>query len=273
MFAPAHVASVAAASEAPKSDLRVALILVLFTYGGWNDLCFVAAEVKQPERNMLRSLALGVGMIAAIYVLFNMALVRATGLEGLRNPTVVTDFMETQFGDLGRRTISLLICVSCLGAINGTLFAGSRIYYAVGTGHRFFSWLGNWNGEFDSPVRALVVQGTTALFWVVAFGLLAGGEGGFFRLLVFTSPIFWSFAILVSLSVFVLRYREPALPRPHKFVLFPITPLIFCASCVFMFHAAVTFEPFRQWRTSPEVYANAVVLLAGAAISFLEARK
>jgi amino acid transporter len=274
-FAPAHAAATTVASDAPEPKFRLALILVLFTYGGWNDLCFVAAEVKHPERNMFRSLALGVGLIVTIYVLFNIALVRAVGLEGLSNPTVVTDFMEMRFGDLGRRAISLLICLSCLGAINGTLFAGSRIYYAVGTEHRFIAWLGNWSGKLDSPARALVLQGTTAFFWVVAFGMQAGGEKGFLRLLAFTSPVFWSFAILVSLSVFVLRYREPTLPRPHKFVLFPVTPIIFCLSCVFMFHAAVTYAQFLQSQhegASPEAIATACVLIAGTAISFLEAR-
>ena len=275
MLAPVHVAVAAEVSTAPESNFRLALILALFTYGGWNDLCFVAAEVKHPERNILRSLAFGVGLIVAIYVLFNLALVRALGLDGLRNSTVVVDFMGAQFGDLGRRAISLLICLSCLGAINGTLFAGSRIYYAVGTEHRFMAWLGNWNGKFDSPARALILQGTTAFFWVVAFGFQAGGEEGFLRLLAFTSPIFWTFAILVSLSVFVLRYRRPDLPRPHKVVFFPITPIVFCLSCVFMFHAAITYAQFLQSQRegwSPEAIATAGVLIAGTAISFIEAR-
>ncbi|MBI2480208.1 MAG: amino acid permease, partial [Planctomycetia bacterium] len=275
MLAPAHAASPAVASEALDPRFRIALVLVLFTYGGWNDLCFVAAEVKHPERNMFRSLALGVGLIVVIYVLFNIALVRVTGLEGLRNSTVVSDFVGTQFGDLGRRAISLLICLSCLGAINGTLFAGSRIYYAVGTEHRFIAWLGNWSGKLDSPARALILQGTTAFFWVVAFGTQAGGEDGFRRLLAFTSPVFWSFAILVSLSVFVLRYRLPDLPRPHKVILFPITPIVFSLSCVFMLHASFTYAQFIQSQNegmSPEAIATACVLIAGTAISFLEAR-
>ncbi len=277
MFAPAQVAvpPLAVTAEAPVSNLRLALIFVLFTYGGWNDLCFVAAEVKHPERNILRSLALGVGLIAAIYLLFNLALVRAVGLEGLRSPTVVADFMGTKFGDAGRRAISLLICLSCLGAINGTLFAGARIYYAVGTQHRFFAWLGKWSGKWDSPVRALSLQGATAFLWVVVFGKLAGGEAGFDRLLAFTSPVFWTFAILVSLSVFVLRYREPSLPRPHKVVLFPVTPIIFFLACVFMLHAAISYAQFLQSRQegwSPEAIATACVLVTGTAISMLQAR-
>ncbi|MEO8165421.1 MAG: amino acid permease, partial [Betaproteobacteria bacterium] len=277
MCAPVHVATapVIASTEAPKSALSLALVFVLFTYGGWNDLCFVAAEVKRPERNILRSLVIGVGLVAAIYLLFNLALVRAVGLEGLRSPTVVADFMGTRFGETGSRAISLLICLSCLGAINGTLFAGSRIYYAVGTQHRFFSWLGVWSGKWDSPTRSLTMQGAIAFLWVVIFGILAGGEAGFDRLLAFTAPVFWTFATLVSLSVFILRDREPSLPRPHKAVFFPVAPIIFFLSCLFMQHAAFDYAHFLQsqhagW--SPEAIATACVLIAGTAISFLEAR-
>ena len=275
VFTPSATVPAAETRDALHSDFRLALILALFTYGGWNDLCFVAAEVKDPERNILRSLGLGVGLIVVIYLLFNLALARATGLDGMSNSTVVSDFIGTRFGDIGRRAISLLICLSCLGAINGTLFAGSRIYYAVGTEHRFIAWLGKWNGKFDSPARALILQGATAFFWVVAFGLLAGGEEGFLRLLAFTSPVFWTFAILVSLSVFVLRYRQPDLPRPHKVVLFPITPIVFFLSCVFMLHAAFTYAQFLQSQSegmSPEAIATGCVLIAGTAVTFLEAR-
>ncbi len=276
MLAPAATASVAVAAEPREPDPRLALILVMFTYGGWNDLCFVAAEVKHPERNLFRSLAFGVGAIVIIYLLFNLALTRAVGLDGMSNPTVVSDFLGLRFGDMGRRAISLLICLSCLGAINGTLFAGSRIYYAVGTEHRLVRWLGNWNGQFDSPFRSLVLQGTTAFLWVVAFGTLAGGEDGFRRLLAFTSPVFWTFAVLVSLSTFVLRYREPKLDRPHRAVLYPFTAIVFVGSCLFMAHAAYSYAQFtlsQQSSVSPEAIAIAVVLIAGNAIGYMDARR
>ncbi len=273
---PTQAAASLPEASAPSSDFRLALILVLFTYGGWNDLCYVAAEVRHPERNILRSLVIGVTLVTCLYLLVNLALVRVLGLSGLQSPTAIVDFFAVQWGDFGRRMISLLVCLSCLGAINGTLFAGSRIYYAVGTEHRFFGWLGRWNGKFDAPVRALSLQGVISLVWVVVFGLIAGGETGFLRLLAFTSPIFWSFAILIGLSLFVLRYKEPHVSRPHRLVMFPWTAIIFCLSCLFMLHAAVTYAQFLQsQRTgwSPEAIVTSVVLVAGVAVTFLEARR
>ena len=255
------------ASVPVSPNYSLALMFVLFTYGGWNDLSYVAAEVRDPERNMLRSLMAGVALITVVYLLVNFAFVYAFGLAGASKLNA-GDLLEMRFGTLGRRAIGVLVCVSSLGAINGSLFAGSRIYYAVGTEHRWFAWLGNWNGILDSPLRSLLVQGTTALLWVCAFGSAAG----FDRLLAFTSPVFWCFAILISISVFVLRVREPDLSRPHRIVLFPITPIIFLLSCLFMFYSAVNFASFN-WRQSweaggwaPEAFCTLGVIVIGLSI-------
>jgi len=255
-----------AATAAPP-DYSLALMFVLFTYGGWNDLTYVAAEVRDPDRNMLRSLMIGVALITAVYLLVNFSFVHALGLEGASRKNA-GDLLEIRFGDLGRRAIGVLVCVSSLGAINGTLFAGSRIYYAVGTEHRWFAWLGQWSGQLDSPVRSLLVQGTTALLWVCAFG----SAKGFDRLLAFTSPVFWCFAILISISVFVLRIRQPDLPRPHRIVLFPLTPIVFLLSCLFMFYSAVSYARFI-WQTrweetgwAPEAFCTLAVIGIGIGI-------
>jgi len=248
-------------------DFWLALMFVLFTYGGWNDLSYVAAEVRDPERNILRSLLVGVALITAVYLLVNFSLVHALGLTGASSKNVGV-LLDLRFGSMGRRAIGVLVCVSSLGAINGTLFAGSRIYYAVGTEHRWFSWLGKWSGPLDSPVRSLLVQGATALLWVCAFG----SAEGFRQLLAFTSPVFWFFAILISISVFVLRVREPDVSRPHRIVLFPLTPIVFLLSCLFMFRAAVLYaastwrERWTELGWAPEGYCTIAVLAVGIGV-------
>lgn len=256
-------------------DFSLALMFALFTYGGWNDLSYVAAEVRDPDRNLLRSLLVGVVLITVVYLLVNFAFVHALGLAGASTENA-GDLLEMRFGSLGRRAIGVLVCVSSLGAINGTLFAGSRIYYAVGTEHRWFAWLGQWSGHLDSPVRSLLMQGTTALLWVCAFGSAAG----FDRLLAFTSPVFWFFAILISLSVFVLRFREPGLARPHRIVLFPLTPIVFLLSCLFMFYSAQKYARFvwhsraQETGWAPEAYCTLAVIVIGIVIGlFSRARK
>lgn len=256
-------------------NYALALMFVLFTYGGWNDLSYVAAEVRDPERNMLRSLMIGVALITAVYLLVNFSFVYALGLIGASTHDAGS-LLELRFGSPGIRAIGVLVCVSSLGAINGTLFAGSRIYYAVGTEHRWFSWLGQWNGQRDSPVRSLLVQGTTALLWVCAFG----SEQGFENLLAFTSPVFWFFAILISISVFVLRIRQPGVPRPHRIVMFPLTPILFLLSCLFMFYSAVNWAGVvwqNRWDKmgwAPEGMCTLAVLAIGIGIGlFSRARQ
>jgi amino acid transporter len=277
----------AVAAIATTPNYSLALMFVLFTYGGWNDLSYVAAEVRDPNRNILRSLLIGVVLITVVYLFVNFAFVYALGLAGASAQNA-GDLLEMRFGVQGRRAIGVLVCVSSLGAINGTLFAGSRIYYAVGTEHRWFAWLGQWNGKLDSPVRSLLMQGVTSLLWVCVFALkvneewhlVPSGTQGFDRLLAFTSPVFWFFAILISISVFVLRFREPEVPRPHRIVLFPLTPIVFLLSCLFMFYSAVKYAA-SVWQTrweeigwSPEGICALAVIAIGIWIGlFSKARR
>lgn len=272
-FVPTHVAAPAAPPLASRSaNFELALILVLFTYGGWNDLSYVAAEVRNPARNLFRALALGVTTITVIYILVNVAFLKGLGLEGTSSNTVAVDLLTLAVGDYAGRAISLLICFSCLGAINGTLFAGSRIYYAVGTEHQVVSWLGNWNSRFDAPVRALLFQGGTAVLWTMLFG----DEQGFSRLLIFTAPVFWFFAFMVAVSVIVLREKDGDAPRQHKVVFYPWLPIIFALSCAFMFQSSVSYA-LGNWRTetgwAPEALASVGVVCAGIAVAMLAIRK
>ncbi|MBP90962.1 MAG: amino acid permease [Planctomycetaceae bacterium] len=272
-FVPTRAAVEATPAEASdSSSFQLALILVLFTYGGWNDLSYVAAEVRNPSRNLFRALALGVTTITVIYILVNIAFLKGLGLAGTASNTVAVDLLTLAVGDYAGRAISLLICFSCLGAINGTLFAGSRIYYAVGTEHKLVSWLGSWSGRFDAPVRALLFQGGTAVVWTMLFG----NEQGFQRLLIFTAPVFWFFAFMVALSVIVLREKDRDTPRQHQVVFYPWLPIFFALSCAFMLESSVTYA-LSNWRTetgwAPEALASVGVICAGIAVATFAIRK
>ena len=152
------------------SDFRFAMIFVLLTYGGWNEMAFVSAEVKEPRKNILRALLIGTLAVTAIYVVVNLAFVCALGLEGARRPTVAADVLERGIGPWAGDAISLLICISALGAINGQIFTGSRIYYAMGNDHRLYAWLGRWNARRGTPVCSLLIQGAITLALCVWFG-------------------------------------------------------------------------------------------------------
>ncbi len=218
--------------------LRLALIFVLFTFGGWNEMAYVAAEVKDARRNIVRALVLGVVAVTTIYLIFNAALLFALGHQGLASSseTVVTDVVSEAFPGMGGRLIAALICISALGAVNGLIFTGARISYAVGTEHRIFRKLGRWNLVTGTPVAALVVQAVISCVLIFLLGSLI-------EAIIYTSSAVYTFYFATNFAVIVLRWKDRDTERPYRVTGFPVTTLIFCAVCLLLIHAALTFLP------------------------------
>ncbi len=204
---PVAEAAKGPAPPAPKVDLALAMILVFYAYSGWNEMAYVGAEVRNPRKNILWALVLSTVAVAALYIAVNLAFVHALGLDGLRRSTVVAaDVLRlTCVGPRAGKLISALICITALGGINGMIFTGARIFYAVGTDHRLFSWLGHWNSLTDAPARPLIIQAIATVSVVAAFGWDKHGWHGFEDSVVFTAPTFWIFLLLAGALLFVLR--------------------------------------------------------------------
>jgi amino acid transporter len=244
------------------STFGLAMVFILFAYGGWNEMAFVSAEVREPRKNILRALLIGTGAVTVIYLLANLAFVSALGLEGSRRPTVATDVLTLGIGPWAGRAISVLICVSALGAINGQIFTGSRVYYAMGKDHRLYAWLGRWNDRRGVPLCSLLIQGAITSALAIWFGL---SKNGFASMVIFTTPGFWTFMALVAASVFVLRLRDPETERPYRVPGYPITPILFYCSCWWMVFSSVTFAiEHRSW----EAIWSIAILAAGVLMSF-----
>ena len=259
--------NVATAKPTGDGSLGLALIMVMFAYGGWSDMSYVAAEVKNPAKNITRALLLGTLAVTAIYVLINIAFARGLGLPALLSSKgVASDVLSARFGPWGARAISLLICISCLGAINGMIFTGARVCYALGVKDPLFAWLGKWNEQLGVPIRATVMQAAVTIALVIGFGLR---EGGFKSLVIFTSPFFWGFFVLVGLALIVLRDREPDRPRPFRLPLFPILPAIFCLSSGYMMLSSIDWVSKNlAWEAS---WAG-LVLVSGFAVAWWRSR-
>lgn len=245
-------------------SIALAMILVLFTYGGWRVISYVAAEVIEPEKNILRALMLGTGAVALLYLLVNYAFCRALGFEGLiASRAVAADTLARAFGAWAAIGVSLLVCITCLGNINAMLFANARVFYALGQDHRALRWLGRWHPRLDAPVHALLVQ--TAVTLAMVF-LLAGGSDAFERLVVLSAPIHWFFFLLSGAALMVLRRRVGAAAGVYRVPLYPLTPLIFCVSTALMLVASMVYAwGQRHW----EGWWIAVVIAAGLMASRL----
>ncbi len=263
-LAPGPAAAPAPLEIPPWCTPQLALILVLFTYGGWSEMAFVAAEVRNPSRNILRALLLGTGAVTALYLLVNGAFLHALGHAGTAgSEAVAVDAIKALLPDAAGRIIAVLICLSALGAVNGLILTGSRITYALGTDHAVFGALGRWDAGRGTPVRALLVQGALSLA-IVLFA------GDFVKTLLYTAPVYWAFALATGISLFVLRVREPGTARPVRAPGYPVTPLLFALACGFMIYSCVTYA----WGNMP--WSLAVlggVLVVGVAVYAVAARK
>ena len=259
-----NVASTTA--SASQANFPMALLFVLFCFGGWNEMSYVAAEVRNPEANIVRALLLGTCSTLLVYLVVNLAFLKSMGLPGMTaSAALATDVVRPRLGEYAARAISLLICLTCLGPINGMLFTGSRIYYAVGTEHAWFSWLGRWQHRFGGPVRALLLQSFGTLALVITASAISPG-GGFETLFLFSAPVYWGFAIFVALALFILRIRNPNSAHVHRVWLFPIPPLIFLGSACYLAYSGLTYAiAHEELRLS--LWAVAI-LVVGAVVAF-----
>lgn len=235
----------------------LAFVFVLFTYGGWNEMAYVAAEVKNPDRNILRALVLGTLAVTVLYLAVNAAFLHRLGFAGLRDSaTPAVASVEPLLHEGGGRLIAALVCLSALGAINGLVFTGARISYALGESYPVMRPLGHWNGRTGTPVRALLIQGVLAIGLILALGSLIDT-------LVYTAAAVYVFYFATSAAVFVLRKKEPHAARPYKVSGFPLTTLIFMAVCAYLVYSCLGYA----WRFRPiSLPVIGGIMLAGALV-------
>jgi basic amino acid/polyamine antiporter, APA family len=263
----------------------LALILVMYAYGGWNDAAFVAAEVRNRRRNIPFALMFGIGAITLIYLLVNFAYVLGLGFSAVQwaERSLPGQLLENVLGEHGGNAMRAIVMTSALGAMNGLIFTGSRVYAALGNDHRLFGFLGHWRPGRGAPILALIVQALITLGLVLLFGTQQGHDSinrfldglnstlsglvqavtsdyevrieyvrawspvaAFDQLISHSAPAFWLFFLLTGFSLFKLRELNPTLERPFSVPWFPIIPIIFCNMCVYMLYRSIIYI---EWRT------------------------
>ncbi|MGA2990647.1 MAG: amino acid permease [Candidatus Korobacteraceae bacterium] len=259
MSPAATVATVAAAPGPSHSRFGLMMVFVLLTYGGWQEAGFISAELKQVRRNMTLALMGSIGLITAIYLLVNLALLHGLGLRGVATANAVaTELMRGSAGELGATLVSLLVMITALGSLQGTVFTGARTNFALGRDFPIFSRLSEWSASSQTPRASLAIQGAVALV-LVAMGTAT--REGFKTMVEFTAPVFWFFILLSGMALIVLRRREPEIERPFRVPAYPFTPIVFIATSAYLLYASLAY-------TGLGAMAGVVVLLAGAAVLF-----
>lgn len=242
------------AEASPNSSWGLALVFVLLSYGGWNEAAYISAEIHNPQRNIIRSFLWSIGIITGLYLLINLAYLRGLGVAGMAgSQAVAADLLRRVLGEPGAAFVSLLVAIATLGSINATIFTGARSSFALGQDVPSFRWLGRWYPHPSSPTTAYLFQGAIAIALV---GLGTFTRKGFETMVDYTAPIFWFFFLLSTLSLIVLRIREPNRIRPFSVPLYPIVPMVFCAICGYLLYSSLVY-------TGIGAIAGVIVVLLG----------
>ncbi|HEU4781057.1 MAG TPA: APC family permease [Steroidobacteraceae bacterium] len=217
----------------------LALLFVLFAFSGWSEVSTLSAEVRDERRGMVRALVASILVITILYLLANWALWRGLGIAGLAaSRTPASDVIARAFGDWAGILTALAIAMATLTSINATIVVGARTTYAAAADWSALSRLGNWNTKRGIPVAGIVSQGVVGVLLV---GVGTWTRDGFVTMVDYSSPVFWLFLSMSGFAVILLRWRRPELPRPFKVPFFPLLPLLFCASCLFVLWSSLAY--------------------------------
>ena len=198
----------------------VALVAVSWAYDGWNNVNFVAGEIKNPKRNLPLALILGTLGITIFYVLTNYIYLYALPIGEMTGVVRIAEKATSAlFGTSTGALISLAVIVSTFGAINGSILTGPRVYYAMAKDKLFFQRVARIHPRFRTPGFAILIQAIWASILT-----LSGSFEQIFTFAMFVAIIFW---IAATASVFTLRKKFPELPRPYKTWGYPVVPIVF----------------------------------------------
>ena len=261
-----------AAAGSGGGDFLFAMMFVFFTFGGWNEAAYLAGEVREPRRNMLKILVGGIVAVTLLYLLVNIGYLVALGQGGIAGSKAVgADVMRLVAGDKGAVLLAIIVCISALTTINAAVFTGARTNFAMGRDYPLFARLGDWRESGSTPANALVLQGVITLILIAAAALTA--KDGFDAMVAYTAPVFWTFFLLTGVTLFVLRFKSKT-ESEFKVPFYPVIPLIFCTMCGFMLWKALAyvFNPQYGPKFGNLVLAGLLVMLAGIPL-YLFARK
>jgi len=263
-------AAPAQASGGGGGSFALMMIFVLYTFGGWNEGAYLAGEVRDARRNMVKVLAGGLLLVTALYLLVNWGYYAALGLSGIRDSkAIAVDTMRLIAGQSAALLVALIVCVSAITTINAAIFTGARTNWALGRDYRAFAFLGSWRASGSTPANALLIQGAIVLLLIYAGSTT---RDGFEAMVAYGLPVFWTFLFLTGITLFVFR-RNPQIPA-FRVPLYPVVPIAFLAMCGFMIWSSFDYvanSPYGP-KFGNLVLAGIVVMAIGIPLYFF-ARK
>ncbi len=213
----------------------------IFSSDSWNNVTFIAGEIRNPQRNIGLSLLLGTLLVTFIYLLTNItytALLPLHDIATAEKDRVAVSASKIIFGQAGTIIIAIMIMISTFGCNNGIILAGARVYYTMANDKLFFSKVGKLNNN-QVPANALWLQCIFACAWSLS--------GKYGQLLDMISFVVVGFYILTIIGIFILRKKRPDLPRPYKAFGYPFLPLIYILMGLSFCVLLIMFKPAFTW--------------------------
>jgi basic amino acid/polyamine antiporter, APA family len=233
--------------------LAVAQVGSLFSADAWNNVTFTAGEVKNPSRNLPLSLALGTGVVIALYIACNFIYLSVLPLDGAANGVSIlergikyaseervgTAVMTQMFGSAGGMLMATAIMISGFGCANGLILSGARVYYAMAKDGLFFRNVAKLHPKYKTPAVSLMVQ----MVWACLL-CVSGSYGQLLDYIIFAVLVFY---ILTIVGLFVLRRTRPEANRPYRAVGYPILPIIYIVMALFIDVVLLRYKPQYTW--------------------------
>ncbi|MGB8194235.1 MAG: amino acid permease [Chitinophagaceae bacterium] len=235
----------------------------LAAYDGWNNLGFVAGEIKDPRKNIPRGLFIGIGICILMYVLTNQAYLYMLPVEEMQRSNLVAADALAKLGMGGAALIALLVMLSTIGATNGNILPCARVIYAMGEEKKFPSWAGKVHPRFHTPGNALWLQ----CVWACVF-VLTGSFDMLTDMFVFITWIFYGFA---AYGIFILRRKmKPSADKEEQLYRtwgYPVVPIIFIAFAALYFVLTI-YNDVTNYTSGKAPVINSVLglLLTGAGV-------
>jgi APA family basic amino acid/polyamine antiporter len=211
----------------------VALVAVFWAFDGWNNITFVAGEIKNPKRNLPLAMIWGAIIITILYALVNYIYLYALPIPEMSGVVRIAEKATTVlFGGTTAAIISAIVIVSTFGSMNGSILAAPRVFYAMAQDGLFFKRVARIHPKYGTPAFSIVVQ----CVWAVLL-TLSGTFEQLITYVIFVAIIFW---ITAAAAVFTLRKKYPHMDRPYKTWGYPVVPGLFiAASCIVLLNTLI----------------------------------
>jgi basic amino acid/polyamine antiporter, APA family len=240
-------------------SIGAAMVPIAFAYGGWQTATFVAAEMRDPRRDLSRGLLMGVAGVVTLYLAVNLACLRVLGPAGLdATTTPVSDVMRIALGERGARWTAAAIAISMLGLLSQSMLTAPRVYYAMAQDGLFFQSVGKLSRLSRAPVVAIILQGVAAT--------IIACSGTYGEILNFVVTVDFTFFGMTAASLFILRWRQVGSGTvTYRVPGHPFTTLLFVLSCVGIVASAIVASP-----TNSAIALG--IMLAGLPVYYFWAR-